>query len=89
MNILFCNDIPFNPVLGGIERVTDVLTKSLLKRGYTIFYLCGHVQDLDMLNYDFPVKQYTFPENIYIDSNINKAYYQEFIKKYHIDIVVN
>ena len=45
MNILFVNDIPFNPIGGGLERVTDSLSKELVKRGYTIYYLCDKVRD--------------------------------------------
>ena len=44
MNILFVSDSPFNPILGGLERVTDVLARELQNRGHTINYLCGKIK---------------------------------------------
>ena len=89
MNILFLNNIPFNPTLGGIERVTDILTKELLKKGYNIFYLSGYVDDIRMLNYQFPVTMYTLPEKDFFHSQRNKKYYEEFIQSHQIEIIIN
>lgn len=89
MNILFLNSIPFNPTLGGIERVTDILTKELLKKGYKIFYLSGYVEDRRMLDYQFPVTMYTLPDNDFFYSRRNLEYYEEFIQSHQIDIIIN
>ncbi|MBR5851396.1 MAG: glycosyltransferase [Bacteroidaceae bacterium] len=92
MRILFVNNIPFNPILGGIGRVTDILTKGLIaKGGYEVYYLCGKVelQNKYQLNYDYPVPLYTLPESVFKDSGINKEFYQHLLEKLEIDVVVN
>ena len=58
MKLLFVNNIPFNPIAGGIERVTDVLAKELIKRGHRVYYLCAKIDASGqcLLNYDYPAK---------------------------------
>lgn len=91
MNLLFVNSIPFNPILGGIERVTDILTKGLQKQGYHISYLCGYIDNQHefMLNYDFPAPIYMLPESGLFDSEVNLAFYQELLERLDINIVIN
>ena len=89
MNILFINDIPFNPNFGGIERVTDSIVRILVSRGYNIYYLCGKVCDKRMLDYDFPVPVVTMPDDGLFSSKKNQEFYVSFIKNKKIDIVVN
>lgn len=62
MNILFVNDIPFNPIGGGLERVTDILTKEQLRRGHTIYYLYCKLRPKRqiLLDYQFPVRVYNY-----------------------------
>ena len=91
-NILFLNERPFNPILGGIERVTDVITKALFAKGqYSVYYLCGKVnkKDQDCLNYDFPAILYTLPEDGLFASEKNIEFYRDLINKLNIDIVIN
>lgn len=89
MNILFINDIPFNPNYGGIERVTDSIVRILVSRGYNIYYLCGKVYDKRMLDYDFPVPVVTMPDDDLFSSKKNQEFYISFIKNKKIDVVVN
>lgn len=89
MNILFVNNIPFNPNYGGIERVTDSIVRILVSRGYNIYYLCGKVCDKRMLDYDFPVTVVTMPDDGLFSSKKNQEFYVSFIKNKKIDIVVN
>ena len=79
MNILFVNNIPFNPIGGGVERVTDILTKELVKRGYTIYYLCGKLPDskLYLLNYAYPAKLFQLPHFGMFDNDENISYYKQ------------
>lgn len=46
MNILFQFDDPIIPSSGGVERVTDTLTRELKKRGHNIAYLCHQKMEL-------------------------------------------
>lgn len=91
MNILFVNDSPFNPIVGGLERVTDVLTKELQKRGHSVFYLCAkiHPSKSDLLAYEYPAPLYQLPEYGLFDNEKNGAYYKSLQQALNIDIVVN
>ena len=40
MNILFISPIPIIPYFGGIERVTDILSRELQRRGHCVVFLC-------------------------------------------------
>ena len=91
MNILFVNNIPFNPIAGGLERVTDILAKELVKRGYVVYYLCGKLSSssLYLLNYDFPAKLFQLPNDGLFDNNDNISFYKKLLSELKIDIVVN
>ena len=91
MNLLFVNNIPFNPVSGGIERVTDILAKELSQRGHHVYFLCGKVytDSIWMLDYDFPAKLYQLPYDGLFDNNQNLQYYKKLQKDLEIDIVIN
>ena len=89
MNILFINNLPFNPTLGGIERVTDILAKALIKKGYNIHYLCGYIKDNKTLDYNFPTKMNTLPEENLFFSDINRKYFTDYIHDNKIDIIIN
>ncbi len=90
MNILFVSDQPFNPVYGGIERVTDLIVRELLRRGgYEITYLCEKVKDQSIMEYDYPVKVVTLPYEGGFHNLANITFYTQFIKDSQIDIVIN
>ena len=91
MNLLFVNDIPFNPFAGGLERVTDVLVKELLKRGYTIYYLSAKVNSLQnsLLNYEYPVPLYQLPNYGLFENDGNITFYKNLQKELRIDVVIN
>ncbi|MDL2223456.1 glycosyltransferase [Bacteroidales bacterium OttesenSCG-928-M11] len=85
--ILFIYPTPFNPERGGVERVTDILTKSLIRRGYPIYYM-HHRSDMDVLNYNYPAPVYFFPSSNLSDSE-NIIFYHQFLKEKKIDIIIN
>ena len=91
MNILFVNDIPFNPLEGGLERVTDVIARELISRGYNIYYLCGKLSDskLYLLDYDFPAKLFQLPQDGLFDNEENGVFYKQLQSNLQIDVVVN
>lgn len=88
-HILFVNDLPCNPSLGGIERVTSTITNGLLSHGYKVSYLCDKVHDSKLLDYDFPVNVYQFPQQGLFSNDENKSYYNTLVAEQNIDIVVN
>lgn len=89
MNILFVNEIPMNPLFGGIERVTDLLTKELITRGHKVYYLCSRIDNESMLGYEFPAEQLALPTDGGFSNEENIQYYEELLKTNKIDIVVN
>lgn len=91
MNILFVNNNPANPSAGGIERVTDVLTKMFLRGGHTVYYLCEKVSQSQewVLKYDFPVAVYQLPKFGRFNIIENASFYKSLLAKLNIDVVVN
>lgn len=88
MNILFVNEIPMNPIYGGIERVTDLLSKEWILRGHTIVYLGARADD-KMLDYSFPAKQLVLPFEGAFENPDNIQFYSDVLSKYNIDVVIN
>lgn len=88
MNILFVNHTPFNPSYGGIERVTDVLSRTLAQNyGHQIFHLFETIVDKKTLNYDYPATLIQLaPTN---DLEEKKAFVKEIIHSHKIDIIIN
>ncbi|MDR0794133.1 MAG: glycosyltransferase [Chitinophagaceae bacterium] len=85
--ILFVNLFTVDPQIGGVERVTTILTKEFLKRGFDVLYLSlAHHKDENIERCAAP--QYFFPEDkIYSDGNI--LFYNNFITTKNIDVVIN
>lgn len=85
--ILFVYPTLFHPQYGGVERVTDLLTKELLKRSYNVIYLHTHT-DPSLANYDYPAPVYFFPMDDY-NSKENVNFYHNFLRENKIDIIIN
>ena len=79
MNILFVSDFIFNPIIGGTERVTDILSRELVNVGYKVFYLCGPVSNSSYLDYDFPAEVHLLPEPGGYDNNVNCCFLKEIV----------
>lgn len=85
MNIVFAYPTGLNPQKGGVERITDIIAKLLLKRGYTIFYL-NWKREQD--NYEYPVPVIDLPSSNLEDPN-NLEVYNRFLKENRIDVIIN
>ena len=48
MNIMFQFDDPIIQSSGGVERVTDTLSKEFIKRGHNVIFLCN--QKISLIN---------------------------------------
>lgn len=81
IKILFLSPCPFIPHQGGVERITDTLTKSFQKLGsIRVRYLW--TQELDpQLPYDFPAPYDVFAED--------PVQFEQYLKEHQIDIVIN
>lgn len=86
MNILFVNDIPFNPQYGGIERVTDVLTKELIAEyGHHVYYLS--MNSITKLDYNYPAPIYAMPDGVDLEGK--RQFVKSLVERFEIDIIVN
>ena len=85
MNIVFAYPTGLNPQKGGVERITDIIAKILLKRGYTIFYL-NWKREQD--NYEYPVPVIDLPSSNLEDPN-NLEVYNRFLNENRIDVIIN
>jgi glycosyltransferase involved in cell wall biosynthesis len=87
MTILFTYPTLFNPIVGGVERVTDLLAKSFISLGYGVLYLVNKQEDA-LMDYHYPATVYFFPEeDPYAAKNIE--FYHQFLKEHHVDVVIN
>ncbi len=87
MNILFLHPVMFHPQRGGIERVSDLLSREFLRRGHNV--LCLHnVWDENRMDYAYPAPLHFFPNPIQ-ETEKNGLFYRDFLHKHHIDIVIN
>lgn len=87
MKILFTYPSPFNPMYGGIERVTDILARELSNRGHKIFYL--HHRNPELYeNYKPPFPYFFVPTTNYTDKT-NHIFYHQFLEENKIDIIIN
>ena len=90
MNVLFFYSHPFNPSNGGIERVTDCITRSLLNGGdYEVFHMCGHTHNKESLQFESPVAQYCLPYDGFFENTNNVDFFLSFVREHKIDVVVN
>lgn len=87
MNILFTYPTLFNPMVGGAERVTDLLARALSARGHNVFYL-NNKPDKALSSFNSPGCQAYFPYKDYKDKR-NIPFYTDYLLKNDIDIIVN
>lgn len=87
-NILFVAPEIFYPYHGGVARITDKLCKEYKAYGHKCFYLSFcNIQDLP--SYDYPAETFTPPNLHILNAPENIEFYQDLIKKYNIQIVIN
>ncbi len=87
MNILFTWPIPFDPLKGGVERVTDVLAREFVKRGHRVFFLHKmRFEGVPEYNYDVKVDFCPVSE---LKSPLNREFYRNYLLENKIDIVIN
>ena len=88
MNILITNDQPMNPFYGGIEWVTDILAKALLKEGHNVYYFAMRTPSAAIMDYAFPAEMHILP-NAIVDTPQNEDVYKRFLKEKKIELIIN
>lgn len=89
MNILFINDLPANPILGGIERVTCLVAEGLIKRGHNIYFLSGKIHNKSYVDFELGDHQIELPDYNLFKSVENKKFYKNIIETHKIDFIIN
>lgn len=86
MNICFVTYGHVSKTRGGIDRVTDTLANSLMRRGHNIYMvsLCKPHEDDVLASY-----QFVLPQTILYGSRANEEYLSSFLVDNKIDIIVN
>lgn len=77
MNILFCNTSDVSEIKGGTERITARISKGLTDKGHQCFL--AYKTEIDA---ELPLTPFVSRINVY------KASLEDFILKYHIDVVI-
>lgn len=87
MNIAFLFYCPIVPHIGGVQRVTDVLTKEFVKRGHNVIFICTESRNMDDAYQNYSATQ------IYLDSNKNDegfiADYCKILQTNDINVVIS
>ena len=85
MRIAFISRHEFNPIKGGIERVTDTLIKEFLINGHDVYSI---VLIKENSGYSSPCDCYYFPE-ISIYSKVNREWYNNLLNEKGINVIIN
>lgn len=80
MNILYLYTDVINPMKGGVQRVTDVVSTRLRQRGHTVYFL-GLVSGNSPYQFTFPNKQDACGDE-------NLSYLKKFIYEHQINIAI-
>jgi glycosyltransferase involved in cell wall biosynthesis len=87
MNVLFLFDYPVIPYQGGVQRVTDILAKEMIKRCYNVVFVSYSKNNKDDNYYNFAAKQY------YINPNMGKnkalVHLNNILIENDVDLVIN
>ena len=86
MNILIFAAREFNPIMGGIERVSSQLAIFLKEKGHNVYFLCG--LKTNGPDYTPLVRQFFLP-NGFKGNKENRAFVTNIINKYNIDTIIN
>ena len=86
MNILFLYRIPMLPFIGGVQRVTENLTKEFISRGHKVVYLSIY-EKYKAIEYDYPAPQYYLDYKLHKQNAINT--YRSLLVDQKIDVIIN
>lgn len=86
MNILFQFDDPIVASSGGVERVTDTLTRELKKRGHNVAYLCH--QKIELLNKNIKQTAVQYYIDLSQDHNNILQAVQNIMYRHHTEVII-
>ena len=87
MNILFYARNGFNPKNGGIERVSNILTKEFVRRGHKVYFITKVSGEADPTY--VPITEEVFlPNSEDFCTPESADFFTEYVKKRNIDIII-
>jgi len=89
MKILFLLRIEVIPSLGGVERVTHLLTQFLLKKGIEVSYLYYGINSITDNKFHSNLKVYFLPNSDIYRENENILFIQKILINEKINILIN
>ena len=87
MNIAIYNYQEFNEYIGGIERVSISLTRSLIKRDVNVIFVAVHKSQYN-IEYRTPVPMFFLPDEDATSVN-NIKEFKRILAEQNIDVVLN
>ena len=85
MNILFISVVHISRVRGGVERVTETMSKELLSNGYKVYMISlKKAIEGDRV---YPYQSFLPSEKTISDANM--SYIRDFVSEHRIDIILN
>ena len=88
MNILFQFDDPIIPSSGGVERVTDTLTREFKRRGHNVYFLCHQKYDLITSETELSAEQFYLPKEE-VESKKGAQFIEDLIEREKINVVIS
>lgn len=87
MKLLF--HLPCYPAIGGIQTVTDIIVKELIKKGYEV-HIISHFEQASAksTNASNGIKTFLMPDPRLRDSKPNRHYMLNLIKENKYDLVI-
>lgn len=87
MNILFLFEAPIKPTVGGVQRVTEVLTKEFQRRGHNVYFLAYSYEY--MMDYQKFVAPQFYIDAASLPKNDIQFRLSEIVNENNINIVVS
>jgi glycosyltransferase involved in cell wall biosynthesis len=88
MNILIANTQEFNPQIGGVERVSEILALEFQRLGHNVFFLAGN-KSFYSKKYDPIVTQKILKDSSVLNSISNIDEFNSFLVEKKINIIIN
>jgi len=89
MRILFVLGLEVNPKIGGVERVTHVLSDYFMKEGIKVYFLYTRLKNISFPEYNEGVEAFFLPDLIISNSQENVLCLKKIVAENGIDIVIN
>lgn len=88
MNICIANTQEFNPLIGGVERVSSILAQEWIALGHKVIFV-AQIRSRYSSHYESVAEQYFLPDQEAADSLENQQFLNDLIVDNNIEILIN